>query len=587
MTSVFKLFPVFILTALLWVSSCAESQQTLLDVLEAYESHPAWGSTLDVEVTNFDIMANLLKLASLEDLTLGDEGDGYTFFIPNDDAFMRTTQDLGLNSSTESDAYRDFFDFLSHTYNNPVTAVQQLIAYHTLPGKLDIVLDDPSGLENAQLDSMLSLKGIYRNNLTLIDGNPNLPDPKILYGLSREISKSIVHVIDRVLFFEATIISQPDEDTADPFGSPEASIADDGLPLEPQTPSENEPSVQPGPEPQSSPFPTVTTNPATTSTFAITISPSPVVSKQENPLSTPSPSSSPLLGEVGQNPSPSQTTSNIGTGPSANPSSPSPSYPTPIEIPVVLPQLPSASPYVDSTELIFPSDQPLLTDEPLLGDGSIGAEPSNEYEWPISSFEAEEPTPEPSLEPSPECFPASATVILPGGSPLSISALSAGDEVLVSDKSASSVYLFTHRELTGRRDFVKIKSSLNHSISLTQGHYIYANEKLQPAGYVRIGDTLRTIDGTARVTAVEWTVDEGLIAPHTMQGDIVVNRIIVSTYTAAVHANLAHISLWPIRTLARLGIREPLGSLLYQGLPKRWIPSFSRLQRICRSGYGK
>ena len=47
--------------------------------------------------------------------------------------------------------------------------------------------------------------------------------------------------------------------------------------------------------------------------------------------------------------------------------------------------------------------------------------------------------------------------------------------------------------------------------------------------------------------------------PHTLNGDIVVNGIKTSTYTAAVEPSLAHSLLWPVRMLYSMGVNVVQG----------------------------
>jgi hypothetical protein len=55
-----------------------------------------------------------------------------------------------------------------------------------------------------------------------------------------------------------------------------------------------------------------------------------------------------------------------------------------------------------------------------------------------------------------------------------------------------------------------------------------------------------------------------------------VNRVVVSTYTRAVHPAIAHALLAPVRTLVRLGVSdEPLGNAMYDG--GGWVSAFSSL----------
>jgi hypothetical protein len=52
----------------------------------------------------------------------------------------------------------------------------------------------------------------------------------------------------------------------------------------------------------------------------------------------------------------------------------------------------------------------------------------------------------------------------------------------------------------------------------------------------------------------------GLFNPHTMDGDLVVDGIHTSIYTAAIAPSLAHSILWPIRMLFSLGLDVLNGS---------------------------
>ena len=174
------------------------------------------------------------------------------------------------------------------------------------------------------------------------------------------------------------------------------------------------------------------------------------------------------------------------------------------------------------------------------------------------------------------CFPASAIVHTTGGD-IKMKELIAGHDVHVGERGATSrVYFFSHKKLDGLHEFVRIKSNKNHVITLSGKHYLYANGVLTAAAKVKTGDILRTLDGRARVVSVERVEERGLIAPHTMHGDIVVNRVVASTYTTVVHPQLAHFLLAPLRALVRMGLsEEPLGSVMYNGASRmaKMVPS--------------
>jgi Hint module len=177
---------------------------------------------------------------------------------------------------------------------------------------------------------------------------------------------------------------------------------------------------------------------------------------------------------------------------------------------------------------------------------------------------------------TPACFPSSAKVFLANGSRLPMHSLSAGQAVLVARPTPSSlsssfsrVYFFSHKQPTGLHTFVRIVTAGGYHVTATEGHYTYANNILTPVGQVRVGQYLRTMrPGLASlVVAVERVRDSGLIAPHTLHGDVIVNSIVMSTYTNALHPTIAHALLAPVRALVRSGLSdEPLGSLFYNGL---------------------
>lgn len=152
------------------------------------------------------------------------------------------------------------------------------------------------------------------------------------------------------------------------------------------------------------------------------------------------------------------------------------------------------------------------------------------------------------------CFPSVANVTLPDGSKKTMAALQIGDRVLSKGGSFQEVYMFSHRLEAIKSEFVAISTQAGQSIMLTPDHYLYVNNKLATAATVKTGDKLTTATGADdKVAAVTRTWANGLYNPHTMDGDIVVDGILTSTYTAAIQPTLAHYALWPVRMLHKLG----------------------------------
>jgi hypothetical protein len=147
--------------------------------------------------------------------------------------------------------------------------------------------------------------------------------------------------------------------------------------------------------------------------------------------------------------------------------------------------------------------------------------------------------------------------------------LRVGDRVRVSATEFSDVLVFSHQLERVNVEFVVISTADGASIRLTPNHYLYVNGTLTAARRVAVGDMLRRIrhgagsgmvgalaSGDIAVTSVSMAWGEGLFNPHTIDGDIVVDGIVTSTYTTTVAPGLAHALLWPLRLLYSLGLAE-------------------------------
>lgn len=341
------------------------------------------------------------------------------------------------------------------------------------------------------------------------------------------------------------------------------------------------------PAPSTQPSHTITAVLSSATPQPLTHSPVPPAQIPET-SSLPGPNFTPTVEEEEQYPSPQPKALNA---PSATPQ---PS----IHSPVPAAQIPQASslpgPTISTPNVVeqeqFQSPQPGAPNVPSLeespsGDGgNRGDNGSDTYpvESPDDSYEnspkpenvSQSSGPEPadpaaSASPSPECFPASAVVHLKNGSDIRLSDLVAGHEVMSSESSSSKVYFFSRRLVDEVSNFIRIESEDAHVIELTPHHYIYANENLVPAHLVKVGDKLKTLDGRSAVKTIQSVRRRGLLAPHTLHGDIVVGRVIASTYSAALRPWLAHLVLAPVRILVHTGLsKEPLGSLCHKGCPR-------------------
>lgn len=180
-----------------------------------------------------------------------------------------------------------------------------------------------------------------------------------------------------------------------------------------------------------------------------------------------------------------------------------------------------------------------VTPEKELNDTS-GPEMSNE---PMSSV-----TPENEAEVvEPACFPADAEVQVREGGTKRMEDVTIGDEVAVGNGKYSEVYMLTHADQTRWSLFVRLEVS-GRILHATRGHYVYVNGMLKKAMQVKVGDWMMLENGEKGLvehTGIEWK--RGIFNPQTNSGDIVVDGILVSTFTHTVPAAIAQGLLAPLR----------------------------------------
>lgn len=148
------------------------------------------------------------------------------------------------------------------------------------------------------------------------------------------------------------------------------------------------------------------------------------------------------------------------------------------------------------------------------------------------------------------CFPADATVTLESGENIKMTDLRHSHRVAVGSGDHSDVYFFGHRDENAETEYIHISTSGKNELRISPGHYIYVNGKLATARTVRTGDKLETWnEKKVVVTSVRRVVARGKFAPTTLHGNIMVDGIVVSSYTDAIHPRVAHTMLAPLRSL--------------------------------------
>jgi Hint module len=124
--------------------------------------------------------------------------------------------------------------------------------------------------------------------------------------------------------------------------------------------------------------------------------------------------------------------------------------------------------------------------------------------------------------------------------------------------------------------FVTLRTEAGASLSASPGHYIYINGNLATALTAVVGDELWLADGSStRIVAINHERLRGLYNPQTLHGDLIVDGVVVSTYTTAVEPRFAHAALLgPARALYRAKAGAMLVGLLDYGASTlaRWLP---------------
>jgi Hint module len=135
-----------------------------------------------------------------------------------------------------------------------------------------------------------------------------------------------------------------------------------------------------------------------------------------------------------------------------------------------------------------------------------------------------------------------------------IDELKVGDRVRTGPGEYSEVFMFTHKLMNSRSKFTRIAVASGISLALSPGHYLHVNGYLNTAGSTKVGDFVTLACGTqSKVLHTEEVSMTGLFNPQTLDGNIVVDGVFVSTYTQAVHPAVAHALLSPIRFLYKHG----------------------------------
>lgn len=131
------------------------------------------------------------------------------------------------------------------------------------------------------------------------------------------------------------------------------------------------------------------------------------------------------------------------------------------------------------------------------------------------------------------CFSGDARVQVENKGSMQMTALEIGDNVLVSGNMYEPVYSFGHRNAKDSAEYLQIHSDgTSNPIDISQDHLILSGgEHWVPAAALRAGDLLTKGDGSlVAVTKIQRVTREGVFAPFTKSGSIIVNDLVASNF---------------------------------------------------------
>lgn len=197
------------------------------------------------------------------------------------------------------------------------------------------------------------------------------------------------------------------------------------------------------------------------------------------------------------------------------------------------------------------------------GTDSTTSLPSPSISPIVTEEQSSEASSEAENDGGPACFPNDALITLSTGEHKFMRDIGLGDVVLVSHNpdTYSAVYFLSHADPSVRAPAIRIETAATRKspFSASPGHLVHvvpANQReseaiLMPMSKVKVGDRVLAVGEWTKVEKVTRTVQQGRFNPHTLHGDIVVNGVMASSFTTAIHPHVADVLLLPFRMAYR------------------------------------
>lgn len=147
------------------------------------------------------------------------------------------------------------------------------------------------------------------------------------------------------------------------------------------------------------------------------------------------------------------------------------------------------------------------------------------------------------------------TVELQTGEKKRMDELQLGDRIRTGPNQFAKVFFFSHQDDKQLMPSVRIRTE-NKELVLSASHYVLHEGSLKAAGELQIGDMLLDLekDEAVEIISLEFVTTRGAFAPHTdsQDGQLIVEGLLVSEFTTAVHPTTAHLLLRIAKPLLRL-----------------------------------
>jgi hypothetical protein len=158
------------------------------------------------------------------------------------------------------------------------------------------------------------------------------------------------------------------------------------------------------------------------------------------------------------------------------------------------------------------------------------------------------------------CFSADMEVQVKDGKPKKMKQVQVGDQVLVQHGRYETVYTLAHVDHAQKAIFVRLEPM---GLELSEQHMVYVKNqgRFVPASQVMVGDELvvSSTSTTSIVSSIRHVTRQGVYAPFTKSGTIVVHNVLASTFVAPSRVRSWVDFQWLARTF-QLGHYHGLGS---------------------------